>query len=534
MSAYAQRVMAAVGRADRNGALDLATEALKAGDRHPLVLMLAAERVEEAGQLAQALELLREAAQSAPDEPELLRRLGLLLARQGLLHESRTALGQASTLMPDQPMILAALGSVCLALGALDDAQGVYRRLATLLPTQGEPLAALAAVAVRQGRRDEARTLAQRALALDPANLTAAQALARIDLEQGDAAAAEGRVTSLLERAGPRGEAAIGLLGLRADARDKLGRYDEAFADYVARNELLHRQTKPLLMREIAERRIDEARRLARHFQSHAALPSSPAPPRTDREPDAHIFVVGFPRSGTTLLEKALAGHDRIRTLPEIDCLGAVAADLLAPEGLERLGRLPEPELATRRARYFEAAAAAKGDLAGRVLVDKLPLHSVALPAIAQLFPDAQIILSLRDPRDVILSCIRRRFQMNAAMFELLRPADAVDYYDAVMTLMSLYRRVLPITLHEVRHEQLVSDFEGELGRVLEVAGLGWQPEVAAFEGRAASDTRTPSDLQLTRGLNSEGVQYWRHYARPMAEILPRLAPWVERYQYPP
>lgn len=533
MSGFAQRVMAAVARADRTGALDLATEALAAGDRHPLVLMLAAERLEEIGQLAGALELLREAVSLAPEEPELLRRFGMTLAGQGVLPEAREALEGAASLVPDQPVILAPLGSVCLALGDLAAAEHAYRRLAALLPAESEPLAALAAVAVRQGRHDEARALAERALERDPANMTAGQALARLDLETGNAANAELRADRLLSRAGIGAELAIGLLGLRADARDQLGRYDEAFADYMARNELLRRQTEPVLLREFPERRVEEARRLARHFDDVAAWPASPPHSRSGQEPKAHLFVVGFPRSGTTLLEKALAGHSEIRTLPEVDCLAPAAGDVLSANGLARLHRLPADEVAERRARYFDAARRERGNLTGRVLVDKLPLHSVALPAIVRLFPDAQIILSLRDPRDVVLSCIRRRFQMNAAMFELLRPADAVDFYDAVMTLVARYREVLPVTLHEVRHERLVADFEGELRRVLDLVDLQWQPSIAAFEQRAAAEVRTPSDLQLTRGLNSEGVGHWRHYTDSLAEWLPRLAPWVESYGYP-
>lgn len=532
MSQYLQQMMAAVARADRKGALDLATAALAAGEHHPLVLMLAAERLEETGDLPRALELLREAVPLAPEEPELLRRLGLLSARQGLLAEGRAVLEQADALRPDQPTILSPLGGVCLALGALDAAERTYRRLAALLPDDAAPLAALAAVAARQARHEEARNLADRALALDPGNIAAAQALARLDLDAGDAASAERLASQLLDRTGAEGELAIGLLGLRADARDKLGHYQEAFADYVARNEQVRRQSEPLLMRQVPERRVDEARRLTRHFETIDAFAATDPVATMHGEPKAHLFVVGFPRSGTTLLEKALAGHSEIVTLPEIDCLAPAAGDLLSSGGLSRLSSSDPREIAARRAKYFDAARQVRGDLVGRVLVDKLPLHSVALPAIVRLFPDAKVVLSLRDPRDVVLSCIRRRFQMNAAMFELLRPDEAVDFYDAVMTLLVRYREVLPIDLHEVRHERLVAAFEEELRRVLGLVDLDWQPSVAKFEQRAAAEMRTPSDLQLTRGLNSDGVGYWRRYAAPLAALLPRLDPWAVHYGY--
>ena len=186
----------------------------------------------------------------------------------------------------------------------------------------------------------------------------------------------------------------------------------------------------------------------------------------------------------------------------------------------------------------MEPAAGVRETLGGapsdRVLVDKLPLHTLSLPVIAKLFPDARILFALRDPRDVVFSCFRRRFRMNAAMFEFLRLEDAAAYYDCVMRLAALCRERMPLALLEVRHEDMVGDFEATLRRVLGFIELDWNPAVAGFADRRGADPRTPSDVQLRRGLNAEGIGQWRRYAGPLAAVQRTLAPWVARFGYQP
>jgi len=247
------------------------------------------------------------------------------------------------------------------------------------------------------------------------------------------------------------------------------------------------------------------------------------------------VFLLGFPRSGTTLLEKVLAGHPDISTLPEVDHLAAAGEHLLADDAsLQALATLaPSQARALREDYWRNVAASVAVPLAGRILVDKMPLHTVALPLIARLFPDAKVLFALRDPRDVVLSCFRRRFQVNAAMFEFLTLEGAARYYDAVMGLARSYRELLPLQLHEVRHEAMVADLEGEARKVLGFIGADWNSAILDFADRARSRLGTPSDPQLARGLSSEGVGQWRRYEPCLRPVLGMLEPWVTRYGYP-
>jgi hypothetical protein len=324
-------------------------------------------------------------------------------------------------------------------------------------------------------------------------------------------------------------------LDVRSEAHDALGEVDLAFADYQARNAVIARMNTPASKQES---RLDEARRLASWFGQADARAWRHRPGDDDegaRTVRRHAFLVGFPRSGTTLLEKALASHPQVVTLEEVDCLGEAGRDLLAgPTQLSALLALDQAQADRRRALYWRRVREGAGqDLAGKTLIDKLPLHTLALPVIAKLFPDAVILFALRDPRDVVLSCFRRRFRQNAAMAEFLTLPGAASYYDAVMTLAGTYRALLSLEVLEVRHEAVVAAFDAQLSRLLEALDLPWDDAVRSFAARAAARPRTPSDLQLAGGLDSAGVGQWRRYASHLGDARAILDPWADRLGYP-
>jgi hypothetical protein len=157
----------------------------------------------------------------------------------------------------------------------------------------------------------------------------------------------------------------------------------------------------------------------------------------------------------------------------------------------------------------------------------------VQLPLVAKLFPNARVLFARRDPRDVVLSCFRRRFAMNPSMYQLLTLEGAAAFYDAVMALSELYRDVLPLPQHVVRYEDLVEDFEGTARAACDFIGLGWDPALLDFAAKARTrGISTPSAAQVTGGLNRKGQGVWQRYREQMALVLPLLQPWVERFGY--
>ena len=205
---------------------------------------------------------------------------------------------------------------------------------------------------------------------------------------------------------------------------DAAGRYPEAYGAYAACNEIL---------REL-HRRFGEGTTMLSYIESIIAAMGRIDPAQWRKSPgtpnpggaSAHVFLIGFPRSGTTLLEVALDGHPRVASLEEHELLKAgVLAYMREPVDFTRLVHADENELDPLRERYWAEVREAGLDVTGKVFVDKHPLHSLKLPLIARLFPDAKILFAHRDPRDVVLSCFRRRFSMNPAMYQLLRLESA-------------------------------------------------------------------------------------------------------------
>lgn len=521
---------------DRNLAINEAIEAFGRGVRHPLVLGLVAEGLESQGRHAEALGLLRRVVAATPGDAQAWFRIGRVLLFQGQRDAAREALERGLAMAPSDYRGLIDAGTVCLRLGYLAASTVYFERASGVDPAAAEPISALAVVAGLEGDTGRARTMATRALVLAPDLISAQIALGKADMADGRSDLAATRMTELLMRPNLTDAQRIDAHDLRADSLDALDRPAEAFEDYAARNAVVRRVTTPSLAK-LSESQGDRARRLAAWF-----LAAAPEPWRATAGADAvgagltarHVFLVGFPRSGTTLLEKVLASHPSIVTLEEVDALGVAGNALLSDDtALNGLASLTAAQAQPVREAYWRGVGEALGEpIAGRVFVDKMPLHTPALPLVAKLFPNARILFALRDPRDVVFSCFRRRFRMNAAMFEFLTLDGAARYYAAVMGLAAIYREKLPLTIHEVRHEALVADFEGEARRALAFLGAPWDPAVNNFAAQVRGTPRTPSAPQVARGLNADGVGQWRRYLTQLEPVEPMLSRWVERFGY--
>jgi hypothetical protein len=242
--------------------------------------------------------------------------------------------------------------------------------------------------------------------------------------------------------------------------------------------------------------------------------------------------VLGFLRSGTSLLEVILEGHPQVVSLEESESLiDSVQQFMQQPQDLERLLYAPPATLDALRSAYWRRVAHAGVEVTGTVFVDKNPLNTLKLPLIARLFPQAKILVACRDPRDVVLSCFRHRFRMSAPIYEMLTLEGAARYYDAVMRVFMECTRLLPLEFCLVRHEEVVTSFAREMHRVCEFLDLRWEVGMSDFAPRThARAALTPSTAQLAQGLNAQGVGRWRRYREQLEPVLPIVAPWVRQF----
>jgi tetratricopeptide (TPR) repeat protein len=512
----------------------MAETALANGLEHPLLLNLAALKLEQHGRVSDAERLLQRAVLIAPNDLNSRNALGLCLLR---LERPAEALEQFEALLklnPSLPYAHASHGNSLLALGAITEAEASYQRALAVDANQGIALAGLAHIASSRGAYPEARVLAEKALTFVPGFPDAVMSLAAAELGERRTQQAEARTRALLSdtRLAPLEHAyANGLLGDILDAEDRPA---EAFAAYTACNQDLRRLYGDRF--SAGANAFEYVRSMTRYFeharpQAWKLRPPGGAPSSGVR---GHVFLLGFPRSGTTLLELILEGHPNVVSLEEKESLiDSVQEYMQRPEDLERLTRATPATLEALRAAYWRLVAGAGVDVAGKMFVDKYPLNTLKLPVIARLFPDAKILFACRDPRDVVLSCFRHRFKMNAPIYELLSIESAARYYDAVMRLVIRLNSELTLDTCLVRHEDLVTEFAREMKRICTFLGLDWAPAMGDFALRTKNRAvLTPSTAQLVRGLNTEGLGQWRRYRTQLAPVLEMLDPWVKRFYY--
>jgi hypothetical protein len=248
------------------------------------------------------------------------------------------------------------------------------------------------------------------------------------------------------------------------------------------------------------------------------------------REP---AFLIGFPRSGTTLLDTFLMGHPDICVAEEKPMLPAVSEQL---GEYERIATIDEVELDALRERYFATAAKHVPDIGERLLIDKYPLGAIDVALIHRLFPTAKIIRTIRHPCDVILSCFTTRFQPTATLVSFYTLDDAAKLYDRVMTLWETSRAAMPLDVHQIKYEDLVADSEGQMRSLTDFLGVEWNDALARHEKAAESRSfvGSASYAQVVEPLYDRSVGRWKRYAAQLAPVLPLLEPWAEKMGYGP
>ena len=516
-------------------AMRLADEAVGNGAVHPNLLVLAAYHQRDTGNGQRALALAEQARQISPRDVDVLNALGNCLVHLGRCREALKPFDAALRQAPHAYLVRYNKAAALEELQELERARVEFERVVESRPDHVESLSRLATLAMQRGDPAAARDYAIRALKHDPQHAASHLSLASAELGLGQPEAALARLQSLLRAADltPRNRSIA--YGLKGDALDRLDRVAEAF-DAYRESQSIQRAAH---MAEFARPDQESSAALADRFIAFFAAADRDIWRAHGRHVEAegaatHAFLVGFPRSGTTMLEQILASHPDIEAMSERSCLiEAQQSFAAAPDGLKQLGAMSSDALAPWRDAYWKRVGEEGLARRSAVFVDKMPLYSVFLGLIARLFPRARIIFALRDPRDVVLSCFRRRFVMTQQMFELTSLESAAAYYDRVMRLCEIYRDRLGLSFCDMRHEDMVADIEGQSRRVCDFLGVPWSAEMINFSRTVGSRSiNTPSGPQLARGLSREGIGQWRRYREQLSPVLPQLAPWAARFGY--
>ncbi|HEX3673915.1 MAG TPA: sulfotransferase [Rhizomicrobium sp.] len=528
------RILALLQADDLATAAKLAGDAIAAGDSHPLLFDARGNWRMRTGQYETALADFEHAVARAPGNPALHDSIARCLIALDRLPEAIAACDRALAIEPRFAPAHFDKGSAAEGLGDLVLAERCYLQAETLDPAIAGAPARLAALATRRGDWAEAKALAETSLAREPGNDIATFAYVTASIAGGATDGLAERLRRVLSNAALPPQNRATALNLLGDVFDREDRIAQAFDAYASANATLRDVYAPrfaagetglarVLRLKDAFARIDPA-------SWQTAVPSNMEAPAT-----GHVFVLGFYRTGTTLLGQILAAHPAMVTLEEKPVLIDAAGDFLDGRlGLGALATIGQAHADRYRALYWKRVRKAEPGIDGKIVVDKLPLNSIALPVISKLFPRAKIVFALRDPRDVVFSCFRRLLNVNRDTYEMLDLETGATFYAAVMALAASYRATLPLSLLEVRNEALASDFEPRVRAICAFLGVGWEASMLRFaEQSRTRPIATPSSAQVARGINADGVGQWRRYSSELSATVPILAHWVDRFGYP-
>ena len=256
--------------------------------------------------------------------------------------------------------------------------------------------------------------------------------------------------------------------------------------------------------------------------------------PGSTRQP---VFVIGFPRSGTTLIDTVLRGHPAIEVAEESDAIPTMVNHLsgASDEQLASLGSLSGSAIERARTIYFDALERqVQASDTTLCVIDRFALNIVYAGEIHRIFPNARFILMLRHPADCVLSCYLRTFAETSANASFHTLEEASCLYDQVFRLWKQFTELLDLNVIEIKYEDLVTDIEQTCGGILEFIGAPWHPAVLRHERTARSRPyiRTASYNQVIQPLHGVAVGRWLRYREYLEPILPTLEPWIESFRY--
>lgn len=508
-------------------ALSLVRQAVDTGVQHPAIHLAHGRLLLRFGRTAEATAPLRASLHLDSRQPQAAALLGKALMQLGRAREARELLDTALEAMPGEPMLREASGVVFMTQGRYAEAAREFERALAVEQRLGDAHANLALVYEQSNRLDDARRLVETGLARWPEQSVLRLIDARLKRRDGDPAAARTALQQLRARADldPALDRDIEYeLGWCADALDDTA---AAMAHFEAANGKALALAAPAPGLQEAFPRQFAA--LAR-FYGGDRLPAPGVPQRP-----MPAFLVGFPRSGTTLLDTMLGAHPELTVLEEQPTVQAML-DACMDGGLaypEDLNKLTPERCAELRAVYQRVCRAAGWD-GMRGLIDKSPFATAHLGLIQQVFPGAPVIFVARHPCDVVLSCYMNNFAINAGTVHFTSLTGAARLYCGAMELWQLYLRKLPMQYRVLRYEDLIADPETQLKRLLEFLMVPWTPAVLEH-ARAAlgrGHIPTPSYSQVSRPLYQDARDRWHRYRSWLEPQLPVLMPYIQAFGY--
>ncbi len=562
------RARAALAAGDQAEAERLIVELLECSPRHGGALALLHEICAAQGRTAAAETLLARIVRLDPNNLKATQALALLLFTKGALAEAEVHARNAVRIAPTDAQSHNLMGMIMTEAQRPQVGEHHYRRAMALLATPSPILIAnLAWCLKNQGKVVESRKLYEESVKLDPAIFQTLYGWARMEEtdrnfsragELLDAAEklSPGNPSVLLQRAILHGRvkaydkalAALDEIEKRREGGglgpiewsekglllDKMGRYPEAFAAFSEAKRTLRVLTGQTYLAE-------EASALVRRLRAFFVAPRLKMLPRAGvrSEIAQPIFIVGFPRSGTTMIEQTLSAHPQISAGDELPIIGELTgliprmlmSPLAYPEAFAELWLGDQAEGLDNLRDYYLQRARQLGALAkgARRFTDKMPLNETHLGLIGLIFPDAPVIHLLRHPLDVVLSVFSNH--LTHGFYCAYDLTSIAKHYMLVMDLVEHYRREMAQRYMAVRYEDVIDGQEESVRKMLAFVGAPYDRRCLDFQNNRRY-ARTASYAQVTEKLYDRSRYRYRHYRDELRPAIPILEPAIRRLGY--
>jgi len=468
------------------------------------------------GDAEAAVGSFRRALRLQPRNPDVLNNLAIAYADMRMDRDAIQAFDAALRQQPDLVSARRGRAEALVRTARFDEASSAYEDLCGILPDDAGLALDFAEVLERANRVQEAADILPAEATLE----TAAQ-VARRDVLCADLMAREGRIEEaidLLEVARERtGQDWIGFS--EGKLRDRAGDLDGAMECFRLANAA---RAEQWMFRRLREQ--DVLPYLDHKIETGIEPSETNAAPVEGARSRDPLFIVGLPRSGTTLLDRMLAAHPDMQVLEEPESLRLAESALAAGGSAE-----------DARARYWSCVEEMIEIEPGTVIVDKNPLHAMHLDQLPKLFPNAHVIYALRHPYDAALSCYMQDFSPNPVSIQFLELESTALLCARLLDMMKLFEEANPGQVRRVRYEDLVSrQLRGVIEPILVDIGLAWHEDIERFAEKASQSglIRTASYEQVTRSLYTSSVERWRKYAQWLQPVIDEIGPRLPYWGY--
>tara|TARA_Y100000996_G_C22545079_1_gene651485 strand:+ start:830 stop:2431 length:1602 start_codon:yes stop_codon:yes gene_type:complete len=318
---------------------------------------------------------------------------------------------------------------------------------------------------------------------------------------------------------------------LLAKSYDHIGLYNQAYEFYLLSNKIIQNSFQGKFdknkFNNLISKRLNFVSKINNELNTKKEI--------LDNHQDP-VFLIGMPRSGTTLLDTILRTHKCIKVLEEKQLVNELIDKLteLTHDNLLNLNSINKDIILKLRDIYFKKRNNLIGYSKDIIYIDKLPLNIIYIAELKIIFPNSKFIFALRHPCDTVLSCFMQPFLPNDAMSNFYNLEDASEFYDLVMNLYEKYQENLNLNLHIVKYEEVVNDFDNSLKKILKFLNLNWNDELRNFHLTASKRgiINTPSYNQVNKPLYNQSIFRWKNYSEKLTNVSFKLEKWLKKFEY--